>query len=66
MPSADAYPQTIFDAEVSYIAPAIDPQRGSIEVRLRVPKPLGDFLILADLYASGGEAVPATDGGPRR
>ena len=24
---------------------------------LRVPKPLGDFLILADLYASGGEAV---------
>jgi len=28
---------------------------------LRVPKPLGDFLILADLYASGGDAVPATD-----
>jgi threonine synthase len=28
---------------------------------LRVPKPLGDFLILADLYASSGEAVPATD-----
>ena len=28
---------------------------------LRVPKPLGDFLILADLYASHGEAVPATD-----
>jgi threonine synthase len=28
---------------------------------LRVPKPLGDFLILEDLYASGGEAVPATD-----
>ena len=37
--SADAYPQTIFDAEVSYIAPAIDPQRGSIEVRFRVPAP---------------------------
>jgi len=37
--SADAYPQTIFDAEVSYIAPAIDPQRGSIEVRVRVPAP---------------------------
>jgi threonine synthase len=29
---------------------------------LRVPKPLGDFLILADLYASHGDAVPATDG----
>ena len=28
---------------------------------LRVPKPLGDFLILADLYASHGEAVAATD-----
>ena len=28
---------------------------------LRVPKPLGDFLILADLYASHGEAVEATD-----
>jgi HlyD family secretion protein len=37
--SADAYPQTIFDAEVSYIAPAIDPRRGSIEVRVRVPAP---------------------------
>ncbi len=29
---------------------------------LRVPKPLGDFLILADLYASHGDAVSATDG----
>lgn len=28
---------------------------------LRVPKPLGDFLILADLYASQGEAVAAGD-----
>ncbi len=28
---------------------------------LRVPKPLGDFLILEDLYASLGEAVAATD-----
>jgi len=28
---------------------------------LRVPKPLGDFLILADLYASHGEAVVASD-----
>jgi threonine synthase len=28
---------------------------------LRVPKPLGDFLILEDLYASNGEAVAATD-----
>jgi threonine synthase len=28
---------------------------------LRVPKALGDFLILADLYASGGEAVAVSD-----
>ncbi len=37
--SADAYPQQLFDAEVSYIAPSIDPQRGSVEVRLQVPAP---------------------------
>lgn len=37
--AADAYPQQPFDATVSYIAPSIDPQRGSIEVRLGVPKP---------------------------
>lgn len=37
--SADAYPQQVFDAKVSYIAPSIDPQRGSIEVRLAVPTP---------------------------
>ncbi len=36
--SADAYPQQVFDAELGYIAPSIDPQRGSVEVRLRVPK----------------------------
>jgi threonine synthase len=28
---------------------------------LRVPRPLGDFLILNDLYASHGEAIAATD-----
>jgi threonine synthase len=28
---------------------------------LRVPKALGDFLILEDLYASGGEALAASD-----
>jgi HlyD family secretion protein len=37
--SADAWPEDVFDAEVSYIAPAVDPARGSIEVRLRVPRP---------------------------
>lgn len=37
--AADAYPQQVFDATVSYIAPSVDPQRGSIEVRLEVPAP---------------------------
>jgi HlyD family secretion protein len=37
--SADAYPQQVFDAVISYIAPSIDPQRGSVEVRLDVASP---------------------------
>lgn len=37
--SADAFPKETFDAEVSYIAPAVEAQRGTIEVRLRVPHP---------------------------
>ena len=37
--SADAYPQQTFDADVSYIAPSIDPDRGSVEVRLRIAEP---------------------------
>jgi HlyD family secretion protein len=37
--SADAYPQERFAAELVYINPAIDPQRGTVEVKLRVPQP---------------------------
>ncbi len=33
----------------------------TVAAGLRVPKPLGDFLILADIYASGGEAVATSD-----
>jgi len=36
---ADAYPGQSFDARLNYIAPAIDPQRGTVEVRLSVPNP---------------------------
>ncbi|MES2977527.1 MAG: efflux RND transporter periplasmic adaptor subunit [Pseudomonadota bacterium] len=36
---ADAYPGQPFDAQLSYIGPAIDPQRGTVEVRLAVPRP---------------------------
>lgn len=37
--SADAYASETFPAEVAYINPAVDPQRGSVEVKLTVPKP---------------------------
>ena len=37
--SADAFPLQRFDAVVSYINPGIDAARGSVEIRLTVPKP---------------------------
>lgn len=37
--SADAYPGERFAAQLIYIAPAIDAQRGSVEIRLGVPQP---------------------------
>lgn len=37
--SADAYPDEHFPATLSYIAPSIDAQRGSVEIRLAVPQP---------------------------
>lgn len=37
--SADAFPDDRFDATVSRIAPVVDPDQGTIEVRLSVPSP---------------------------
>jgi len=37
--SADAYPELRFDAELAYINPGVDAQRGSVEVKLAVPAP---------------------------
>jgi HlyD family secretion protein len=37
--SADAYPAQRFDAELFYINPGVDAQRGTVEVKLRVPAP---------------------------
>ncbi|MFV8753532.1 efflux RND transporter periplasmic adaptor subunit [Nannocystaceae bacterium ST9] len=37
--SAEAFPSERFAAEVQYIAPSVDPQRGTIEVHLAVPDP---------------------------
>ncbi|HMZ75890.1 MAG TPA: efflux RND transporter periplasmic adaptor subunit, partial [Rhodocyclaceae bacterium] len=36
---ADAFPGTPFEAELYYLAPAVDPQRGTVEIRFRVPAP---------------------------
>jgi HlyD family secretion protein len=37
--SADAFPGQVFEARVAWIAPAVDPARGTVEVRLEVPAP---------------------------
>jgi len=37
--SADAYPAQRFAAEVVYINPGVDPLRGAVEVKFRVPEP---------------------------
>jgi HlyD family secretion protein len=37
--SADAYPDQTFDAQLVYINPRVDPLRGSVEVKLHMPKP---------------------------
>jgi len=36
---ADAFPGQPFAAQLSYIAPAVDAQRGTVDVRLAVPQP---------------------------
>ncbi|WP_228062637.1 efflux RND transporter periplasmic adaptor subunit [Lysobacter sp. H23M47] len=40
---ADAYPERPFPATVAFIAPAVDPQRGSVDIRLRLD-PVPEFL----------------------
>jgi HlyD family secretion protein len=59
--SADAYPQQSFEASVSYIAPSIDPGRGSIEVRLRLPDPPAflkpDMTVSVDLTVAAKQNV---------
>lgn len=40
---ADAWPSRPFPAKVGFIAPSVDPQRGSVDVRLEV-SPVPDFL----------------------
>ncbi len=37
--SADAFPDQRFEAEVESVAPSVNPERGTVEVKLRVPEP---------------------------
>jgi HlyD family secretion protein len=37
--SADAFPEAKFKAELYYVAPSVDAQRGAVEARFRVPQP---------------------------
>jgi HlyD family secretion protein len=48
--SADAFPNQRFEAEIVYINPAVDPLRGSVEVKLRVPDP--PAYLVQDMTAS--------------
>jgi HlyD family secretion protein len=64
--SADAFPRERFAAEVIYINPGIDPQRGSVEVKLRVADPpeylRQDMTVSVDIevaHRSGVVVVPA-------
>jgi HlyD family secretion protein len=64
--SADAYPAQRFAAALVYINPAVDPQRGTVEVKLRVPDPpeylRQDMTVSVDIEIerrSGTLALPA-------
>ncbi|MGA8054959.1 MAG: efflux RND transporter periplasmic adaptor subunit, partial [Burkholderiales bacterium] len=52
---ADAYPGKPFSAQVFYIAPGVDAQRGTVEVKLRVPEPppfaRADMTVSAEIVA---------------
>ncbi len=50
MAAADAFPNERFEAVVNYISPGIDAARGSVELRLDVPKP--PALLRADMTIS--------------
>lgn len=54
--AADAYPGRSFGAEIFYIAPGVDAQRGTVEVKLRVPEPPDfarpDMTVSAEILAA--------------
>jgi len=65
--SADAFASQTFEAVVNYIAPSVDPQRGTVEVRLNVSTPPNylrpDMTVSVDIEVgrkTGVIVVPAT------
>lgn len=63
---APAFPTQHFEAELAYINPAVDPARGSVEVKLRVREPpaylLQDMTVSVDVEVArrnGVLAIPA-------
>ena len=64
--AADAYPDRPVEAEVFYIAAGVDAARGTVEVKLRIPRPEAflkpDMTVSAELLAGqkkGALALPA-------
>ena len=58
--SADAFPTLSFPARVALLAPAVDPLRGTVEVRLDVPSP--PPILRADMTVSITVEVGQRDG----
>jgi len=65
--SADAYPNQPFGAELSYLSPGIDVQRGTVEARFAVPAPppflRSDMTVSIDIEVAArpdGLVIPAT------
>lgn len=71
---ADAFPDERFDGEVSHVAPAVDAQRGTVEIWLRVGRPppflRPDMTVSVEIVSGrrddalvvGSEAVREADG----
>lgn len=60
---ADAYPDQVFEAELSFISPQVDPERGNLELRLSVTEPPAflrqDMTVSVDIRIGERERVLA-------
>jgi HlyD family secretion protein len=57
--SADAFPDTKFSAELYYLAPSVDAERGTVEARFRIPDPpvhlRADMTLTVEVHAAHKE-----------